>query len=529
MKASDIIVQSLVAEGVTHVFGVPGEENLDLLESLRTSSITFIPTRHEAAAGFMAATIGRLTGNPGVALSTLGPGATNLVTAVAYAQLGGMPTLFITGQKPIKNSKQGHFQIIDTVNMMKPLTKLTKQIVSANLVGSSVAHALKLARDERPGAVHLELPEDVAAETTSLVTPPTPVSPRRAIAEPKAIQTVVEMLKKAKTPLLVIGAGANRKRVGNMLNRLIDQTGIPFCATQMGKGVVSEARPEYLGTTALSAGDYIHQEIAKADLIINIGHDTIEKPPYLPTQAKIVHLNFSPATPDTTYHADYEVIGDIANAIWQITEALVDHPNWDLSVYEPVKNRADSSMSKDTLSPYRIITELRQVLGDDDIVALDNGMYKLYFARHYETRLPNTLLLDNALATMGAGLPSAIAAKLINPAKKVVAVVGDGGFLMSSAELETARRLGIDLTILLLRDNGYGMISWKQQAMNLPNFGLNFDNPDFVAYAASFGAEGYAIDSVEDLTSSLQTALSKPGVHLLDIPIDYTDNQNLKG
>lgn len=529
--ATDVFVSTLVSEGVEYIFGVPGEENLAFLESVRQSSLKFIATRHEQAAGFMAATVGRLTGNPGVCLSTLGPGATNLMTAVAYAQLGAMPTLFITGQKPIKSSKQGHFQIINTVEMMRPLTKLSRQLIEANLVAPSVKEAIKLAREERPGAVHLELPEDIASErltTTPSLTPAT--HPRRPIAEAKAILSAITMIQNAHHPLLLIGAGANRKRSSATITAFIEKTKIPFFTTQMGKGVVSEDHPQYLGTAALSGGDYIHDVVARADLIINVGHDTIEKPPFLMdfnSRQQVIHLNFSSAIPDLIYEPQLEVVGDIANAVWQITQGLNIPPHWDFSVFASIKKDLHADLSENPFSPYHLIEDLRACLGKDDIVTLDNGMYKLWFARHYMTYSPNTLLLDNALATMGAGLPSAMAAKLLNPKKKVVAVCGDGGFMMNSQELETAKRLGLDLVVLVLVDESYGMIAWKQKSMHLPSFGLDFTNPDFVKYAQAYGVGGHKLDDSHSLQSVLSTAFSQGGIHLIEVPIDYSDNKYL--
>lgn len=532
ITAADIFVATLVKEGVEYVFGVPGEENLAFLDSLRRSPIKFVPTRHEQSAGFMAATIGRLTGNPGVCLSTLGPGATNLVTSVAYAQLGAMPALFITGQKPIKSSKQGQFQIINTVEMMRPLTKFTKQLIDAKLVASTVQEAFKIAREERPGAVHLELPEDIASDVldnSPLKNPST--TPRRPIAENKAISQAITMIEQAKHPLLLIGAGANRKRVSKMLELLITKTKIPFFTTQMGKGVISERHSQYLGTAALSSSDHIHDVIKQADLIINIGHDIVEKPPFLmdPTgKQQVIHLNFTSAVLDLIYHPDLEVIGDIANAIWQISEGITPQSSWDFSPYTPSQPLIEQNLSsKNSSSPLHILSSIRAVLADDDILTLDNGMYKLWFARHYPTYLPNTLLLDNALATMGAGLPSAIAAKLINPDKKVLAVCGDGGFMMNSQELETAKRLNLDLVVIVLNDNKYGMISWKQAHMGLPDFGLSFNNPDFVKYAASYGVIGHLIKKDNSLGKTIDSAFQAGGVHLIEVDIDYSDNKYL--
>ncbi len=532
MKASDLFVKCLENEGVEYIFGVPGEENLDLVESLRTSNIKLIVTRHEQVAGFMAANFGRLTGKAGVCLSTLGPGATNFVTSSAYANLGAMPVIFITGQKPIKHSKQGHFQIIDTVEIMRPVTKLSKQIITGNSIAGTVREAFRLAEEERPGAIHLVLPEDIAVEETN-VKPFSRNKIRRPIAEAKAILQAVELIKSAKSPLLLIGAGANRKLTSKMLSEFIEKTKIPFFNTQMGKGVVDERNPFYLGTAALSSGDFLHCAIEKADLIINIGHDVVEKPPFIMTQSdkrKVIHINFFSANVDNIYFPDLEVVGDIANAIWQIKESLEPQKHWDFSYYMKIKQKIEDHIRRDEDSsnfpiiPQKIVKTVREIMPDDGIVALDNGMYKLWFARNYKAYLPNTLLLDNALATMGAGLPSSMMAKMIYPDKKVLCVAGDGGFMMNSQDLETAIRLKLDLVILILNDSGYGMIKWKQEGMDFENFGLDFGNPDFVKYAESYGAKGYRVNSSDNLKELLNQTLNSKGIHIIDCPIDYSEN-----
>lgn len=535
MKASDLFVKALENEGVEYIFAIPGEENLDMLESLRNSSIKLIITRHEQAAGFMAATYGRLTGKAGVCMSTLGPGATNFVTATAYAQLAGMPMMMVTGQKPIKKSKQGEFQIVQIVDMMQPLTKFTKQIVNGNTIPSLIRKCFKLSEEERPGAVHLEFPEDIAAEETD-----TPimkaVKSRRAVAEDKAIDQAVNMIKEAKHPLLLIGAGANRKLTSKMLTEFVDKLGIPFVDTQMGKGVIDERHDGFLGTAALSANDYVHCAIDKADLIINIGHDSIEKPPFIMRDSdsrKVIHINFFSAMVDEVYFPDHEVVGDIANAIWRIKESLSMQSHWDFDLFKKVKNEVEMVTTRDMdhdghpLKPQRIISDLRELMGDEDIITLDNGMYKIWFARHYKAHSRNTLLLDNALATMGAGLPSAIAAKLIHPEKKVISVSGDGGFMMNSQELETAVRLNLDLVVIVLNDNAYGMIKWKQEGMGFPDFGLDYTNPDFVKYAESFGAKGHRVNKASDLKLVVSKAFKEGGVHVIDLPIDYSDNHQM--
>jgi len=534
MNASELFVRSLEAEGVKYIFGVPGEENLHFLEAVRKSSITMVTTRHEQSAAFMAATFGRLTGKTGVALSTLGPGATNFVTASAYAQLGGMPMLMITGQKPIRKSKQGAFQVINTVELMKPVTKFTKQIINGDSVSAAVREAFRQAEEERPGAVHLEFPEDVATDETD-AEPFEVKRVRRPIAEGKAIAEAVRMIEAAKRPLLLIGAGANRKITAKMLREFVDTTGIPFFNTQMGKGVIDERHPLFIGTAALSAGGYIHCAVDAADLIINIGHDVVEKPPFIMKRGgqQVIHLNFCSARVDQIYFPQLEVIGDIANAIWQIKEQLKPQSHWDFAPMLRAREKLLAHIAEtdqDTafpIKPQRVVRLVRDALPSDGIVCLDNGMYKLWFARHYQAHAPNTLLLDNALATMGAGLPSAMAAAMLYPERKIMAICGDGGFMMNSQELETAVRLGLHLVIVILNDNGYGMIQWKQAGMNLPDFGLNFKNPDFVKYAEAYGAQGVRAERTEDVPGILENALNTPGVHLIELPVDYSENDRV--
>ncbi len=534
MKASDLFVKALENEGVQFIFGIPGEENLDLLDSLSRSSIKLILTRHEQAAGFMAATYGRLTGKAGVCLSTLGPGATNLVTAAAYAQLGGMPMLMVTGQKPIKRSKQGQFQIIDVVDMMKPITKYTSQIASGNNIPSRVREAFRLAEEERPGATHLELPEDIAAEETD-ATPIQVSFVRRPTVEAKALQHAVDLLSAAQHPLLVIGAGANRKRTAKMLRAFVERQGIPFITSQMGKGVVDEKHPYFLGNAALSAHDFIHRAIEQADVIINVGHDVVEKPPFFMRRnaLKVIHVNFNSAAVDPVYFPQAELVGDIANTIWQLNEQLKPQTGWDFTGFRKACEAMQAHLAEGTddprfpVYPQRLVAGVRQVMPDDGIIALDNGMYKIWFARNYPAHCPNTVLLDNALASMGAGLPSAMAAKMVFPDRQVMAICGDGGFMMNSQELETAMRLGLDLVVLILNDSAYGMIKWKQANMNFADFGLDFKNPCFCKYAESYGAKGHRLEQTSDLVPLMQKCLDAGGVHLIDVPVDYSDNDRI--
>ncbi|GAC31777.1 acetolactate synthase large subunit [Paraglaciecola polaris] len=534
MKASDLFVKALEAEGVEYIFGIPGEENLDLLESLRDSDIKLILTRHEQGAGFMAATYGRLTGKVGVCLSTLGPGATNLVTPGAYAQLGAMPMLMITGQKPVKTSKQGRFQVIDVVDMMRSITKYTTQVVSGDRIPSVVREAFRLAHEERPGATHIELPEDIAAETTQAQLLKPSIS-RRPIAEYKAINKAIEMIEGARSPLLLIGAAANRKLTSKMLKEFVEKTGIPYVTTQMGKGVLDESHELFMGNTALSSGDFVHRIIDSSDLIINVGHDVVEKPPFFMKHGgrEVIHINFETAAVDPVYFPQLEVVGDIANSIWQIKEKIQQQSAWEFSFFKKahqafLEHKAESENDdRFPVLPERFVRDIREAMPKDGIVTLDNGVYKIWFARNYPAALTNTLLLDNALASMGAGLPSAMAAKMVHPDKPVLTVCGDGGFMMNSQELETAVRLKLHIVVIILRDDAYGMIKWKQANMQFANYGLDYGNPDFVKYAESYGAKGWRIEAADEILPLVKACLADPGVHVIDVPVDYSLNDKM--
>ena len=534
MKTTDLFIKALENEGVEKIYGIPGEENLDFIDSLKDSPIELVLTRHEQAAGFMAATYGRLTGKPGVCLSTLGPGATNFVTAAAYAQLGAMPMIMLAGQKPIRKSKQGRFQIVDVVSLMKPITKYSEQIVDGNNVPAMTRDAFRMTKEERPGAAYLELPEDIAAEETD-ATIFDVVEHRRPDADQSAIDKAVSMIEAAENPLILIGAGANRKRTSAALAKLIDSSGMYFFNTQMGKGVVDERHKQFIGTAALSSNDFLHCAIERADLIINVGHDVIEKPPFFMEKGgkKVIHINYFAAHIDDVYFPQLNVVGDISNAITRISNQLEMDPSRDFSYFERVKVEVETHLSKYfkderfPILPQRLVNLLRQKLDDEDIVTLDNGVYKIWFARNYKCHAPNTLLLDNALATMGAGLPSAMAAKELYPNKKVVSISGDGGFMMNSQELETAVRMELDLVVIILNDSAYGMIKWKQEGEGFENYGLDFNNPDFVQYANSFGAKGYRPESLSEFDEILDTALNSKGVHLIDLPVDYSMNHSI--
>lgn len=536
-KASDLFIRCLEEEDCEYIFGIPGEENLDFLDSLsRSQTIKLILTRHEQGAGFMAAVYGRLTGKTGVCISTLGPGATNFTTSAAYAQLGGMPVLMITGQKPVKSSKQGRFQILNVVEMMRPITKYATQIVAGDNIPSRVREAYRIAEEEKPGATHIELPEDIAHEETQ-AKPLQRSTVRRPTAEEKSIASALEKIHAARSPILVIGAGGNRKMTSKMLSQLIEKTGIPFVTTQLGKGVVDERHPLFMGCAALSAQDYVHRAIEAADLIINVGHDVIEKPPFFMEQdgTEVIHISYNSAEVDPVYFPQTEVVGDIGNAIWQICNGIKSQSEggWDFSRMMAIKVHGDAQIAEGQddlrfpIYPQHLVGQIRRAVPSDGVICLDNGVYKIWFARNYPAHKPNTVLLDNALATMGAGLPSAMAARLVHQDKKVLAICGDGGFMMNSQELETAVRLKMDIAVLILNDSSYGMIRWKQANMGFSDWGLEYGNPDFVKYAESYGAIGHRVTAADDLPRILQTALNEPGVHVIDCPVDYSENDQI--
>jgi acetolactate synthase-1/2/3 large subunit len=531
MKGAELLVCALENEGVDRIFGVPGEENLDVVESLRSSKIKLILTRHEQAAAFMAATHGRLTGKPGVCLATLGPGALNLSTGAAYALLGAMPMVMITGQKGILSRKQARFQVVDVVATMAPLTKMARQLVSPATIPATVREAFRVAQEERPGPVHLELPEDIAREESAAI-PLVKLHPIEIpVAHPEALLRAAKMIREAARPLVMFGAAASRPHLADALSDFVRRVQIPFFNTQMGKGAVAGESELYMGTAALSAHDYVHQAVDEADLIISIGHDTVEKPPFLmgPNGPTVLHIGYLPATVEEVFFPQAEVVGDVGRSLGFLADFLEGAvPN--ASALLPLREEILAHLTdraterRFPLTPQRIVNDVRQVVPEDGIVCLDNGMYKIWFARNYRTRVANTLLLDNALATMGAGLASAMMAALLYPKRRVLAVCGDGGFMMNSHEMETAVRLRLNLVVLIIEDNAFGMIRWKQAVDGFPDYGMTFGNPDFVAYAKAYGANGGRVESADGLAPALEAAFQQGGVHIVSVPVDYSEN-----
>ena len=533
-KGSELLVAALENEGVERIFGVPGEENLAVVEALRRSKIKLVLTRHEQAAAFMAATYGRLTGKPGVCLSTLGPGALNFCTGAAHALLGAMPMILLTGQKGILHSKQARFQLVDVVASMTPLTKMARQIVSAQTIPTLVREAFRVAQQERPGPVHLELPEDIAAETVSDLGPVAAHPIEIPVAPTTALDRAAAMILEAKRPLIMVGAAASRPRLSAPLSEFVGRVCIPFFNTQMGKGAVTGCSHLYMGTAALSERDYVHRAIDQADLILSIGHDTVEKPPFImgPDGPKVIHVGYIPATVEEVFFPHAEVIGDVGPSLSPLADRL-DGELANASALLPLRDEILARLvdrateSRYPLTPQRIIHDVRQVMPENGIVCLDNGMFKIWFARNYRTHVANTLLLDNALATMGAGLPAAMVAAIVHPETRVLAVCGDGGFMMNSQEMETATRLKLNLVVLVLQDDAYGMIRWKQQTDGFADWGLTFGNPDFVAYASAYGAGGLRVASADGLAPALDTAFQAGGVQLVAVPVDYSENMRV--
>jgi acetolactate synthase-1/2/3 large subunit len=534
MKGSDLLVAALENEGVEQIFGVPGEENLDVVESLRRSRIKLIVTRHEQAAAFMAATHGRLTGKPGVCLATLGPGALNLTTGAAFALLGAMPMVMITGQKGILSHKQALFQVVDVVSTMAPLTKMARQIVSAATIPSIVREAFRLAQQERLGPVHLELPEDIAHEAALDVPLVMPHPIEIPVAQDAALDRATNLILQAERPLVMLGAAASRPKLADALSQFVRRLRIPFFNTQMGKGAVAGGSNLYMGTAALSERDYVHQAVDCADLIIAIGHDTVEKPPFImgPKGPKVLHVSYLPATVEKVYFPNAEVVGDVGPSLTLLADRLEGKLKNSgallplrSSILARITERAEES--RYPLTPQRIVHDVRHVMPDDGIVCLDNGMYKIWFARNYRTQVANTLLLDNALATMGAGLPAGIMSALLYPQRRVLAICGDGGFMMNAQELETAVRLRLNLVVLVLQDDAYGMIRWKQAIDGFADFGMTFGNPDFVAFARAHQAGGARVEAAEGLVPALERAFQEGGVQLVAVPIDYSENKRV--
>ncbi len=541
MKASDLFVRCLEEEGVTHIFGVPGEENADVMISLNDSPIEFVLCRHEQGAAFIADTYGRLTGKSGLCLATLGPGATNLITGVADANMDRSPMIVLTGQADTRRMHKESHQHMDVVAMFKPVTKWAQTVHHPENIPEIVRKAFKVAEAEKPGAVLIELPEDLAVEQVE-GKPLTPTKTRRAGADHKAVAQAVEIIAAAKNPIILAGNGAVRKRAAAQLQRLAKLAGIGVVNTFMGKGAVPRGDEHCLFTMGLQGRDYINLALDDCDVVIAVGYDLVEYAPAFwnrGMEKKIVHIDFTPAEVDTAYPVAVEVVADVADALWQICEKLGEDHQSKLPLFD-IKDRAklrahileDFAMEKDDQSfpvkPQKVLWDVREFLGPEDILLSDVGAHKMWIARYYQCDEPNTCLISNGFCTMGFALPGAIGAKYARPDSKVLAICGDAGFLMNVQDLETAVRLKKNIVVMIWIDGEYGLIKWKQQnSFDGEHSELAFTNPDFELLAQSFGMWGKTLDGPGQIPAALEEAFSQDGPALIGVPIDYGENRKM--
>ena len=541
MKASDLFVRCLEAEGVERIFGVPGEENADLMISLQDSPIEFILCRHEQAAAFMADAYGRLTGKPGVCLATLGPGATNLVTGIADANMDRAPVVAIIGQGSTARLHKESHQNMDAIAMFQPISKWSRSIGNAGTIPEIIRKAFKLAQAEKPGATIIELPEDIAKEQVALEPMPV-ITTRRPAADHKAIARAIEVIGAAENALILAGNGAIRKRAAQQLRRLANKTGIGVVNTFMGKGAVSLDDPHCLYTIGMQGKDHIIAAFHKADTIITIGYDLVEYAPSFWNKGKtkqIIHIDFEPAEIDRDYPVAVDITADIADALWHLNEGLNARfedrlPLFDIKDHAALRDtiHADLWAEENDLSfpmkPQRILTDVRKALSPGDILLSDVGAHKMWIARYYQCHEPNGCLISNGFCTMGFALPGAMGATFAHPDRRVVAICGDAGFLMNVQDLETLARYDADIVCIVWADGGYGLIEWKQSnQFDGRHSDLAFNNPDFELLAKSFGIWGREVHAAEDFAPALDEALAHKGPALLAVKVDYEENRKL--
>ena len=532
MKAAELIVKCLENEGVEYIFGVPGEENMELLDALLGSSIRFVMTRHEQGAAFMADVYGRLTGKAGVCLSTLGPGATNLITGVADANLDRAPLVALTAQADHDRMHKESHQHLDIVTLFRPVTKWNTSLPIADIIPEAFRTAFKLAQSEKPGATHIEIPEDVARmETEGL--PLLVQWPHPGGAAPEQIETTARIISEAVRPVILAGNGVIRGNASEALLMFAEKLNIPVATTFMAKGVIPGTHPLACGAIGMQALDYVNRVFLEADVVIAIGYDVVEYSPrsWNPGHdKKIVHVDMALSEVDAAYIVNVGVVGDIASSLKALaqvaTPCSTPHgANFRQMLHDELEQgRRDTSFP---LTPQRILADLRSVLADDDIVISDVGAHKVWLARLFPCHQPNTCIISNGFAAMGMAVPGAVAAKLVHPQRRVVAVTGDGGFLMNSQELETAARLETPFVVLVFNDQSYGLIRWKQmQQFGRPAF-VDFKNPDLVKYAESFGGNGCRIGSADELAPALRAALNSNKLTVIDCPVAASENLRL--
>ena len=549
--AADLLVECLEAEGCEWVFSVPGEETLDVLDALsRTDSITHVTTRHEQGAAFMADVYGRLTCRAAVAMSTLGPGATNLVTGVADAYLDRAPMVALTGQASSdKLHKEAH-QVVDIVRMLGPVTKWNTRIQHADAIPEIVSKAFRLAQLEKPGPTHIELPEDLAGSPLDENSRARPLKPTKAyFPEPtaEAIDHAARLLAGSNRPIILAGNGVLRRHASDELRALAKGLHVPVAVTFMGKGAIDDHSHLSLMAVGLQARDHVMSGFDRADLVVSVGYDLVE---YSPSRwnpdwdKRIIHIDTQPAEVDAAYRPEIELIGDIEGSLRRLLEAVLPqgiggrdasarHHSREILVHADLRTALLEDLTSGAIddgwpiTPQRAVADLRRALGPHDIVVSDVGAHKVWIARLFQAYEPNTVIISNGFAAMGISLPGAISAKLVHPDRKVVALCGDGGFLMNSQELETARRIGANVTVVVWRDDGYGLIDWKQRNEYGRPYAVEFGNPDFVDYARSFGLAGFRANSAAELYPTLMRALEHDGPTLVEVPIDYRENLRL--
>jgi len=539
MNTAQLLVACLEAEGIEYIFGVPGEENADFMMALEQSdSIRFILTRHEQGAAFMAEAYGRLTGNPAACLGTLGPGATNLITGVADANMDHAPMLVLTGQGATTRLHKESHQIMDVVSMFKPVTKWATSIRHPSAVPEIVRKAVRLARSEKPGACHIELPEDVARLETD-AQPMQPRRYRRPVAVPEQIEAAFTMLRAAKHPVILVGNGCVRHDASRELRRFCEVTGIGVINTFMAKGCVDADADYCLYTIGLQARDVVSCALDAADLVITLGYDMVEYHPHLWNangNKRIIHIDFQPAEIDEHYHPELELVGDLSHTLASINanieqlgpvERNLDqqHKTRQRMRQELVQYAADET--EHLIRPQKVLADVRKVMGREDILLSDVGAHKMWIARQYQCHEPNTCLIPNGFCSMGFALPGAIGASLVYPERQILAVCGDAGFMMNVQEMETAKRLNSNIVVMVWEDNAYGLIAWKQQNQFGHHTDLSFGNPQWMLLAKAFGWHGHRVENSGDLQATLKSAFSEPGPSLIVIPIDYGENMKL--
>lgn len=530
MRAAELFVKCLENEGVEYIFGIPGEENLDVMDALLGSRIKFITTRHEQGAAFMADVYGRLTGKAGVCLATLGPGATNLVTGFADANMDRAPIVGIAGQGATTRMHKESHQVLDLVNLFEPISKYSTQIRAPEIVPEVVRKAFKDAQAEKPGGSFVDFPENIAGTAVQGKSPLKVQSPKPPVAPQPKLKQAADLISKAKYPLVMAGNGVIRGRACDNLLRFAERLRVPAATTFMAKGAIAFSHELSLGTVGLQSRDYVACGFDRADVVVCVGYDMVEYHPHLwhPNKdKKIIHVDMSAAEVDEHYIVECGVIGDIGASLDAIAALAAPHEddyagNLRQTIVDELGAHAQDT--EFPIKPQKIIWDLRQALASEDVVICDVGAHKMWMARMYQAERPNTCIISNGFASMGIGVPGAIAAKLVNPDLTALSVTGDAGFMMNSQEIETALRIGAPIVILIWTDCQYGLIKWHQ----LRHFGreshIDFTNPDFVKYAESFGAKGYKINSADELVPTIKQAITDDTVVVIDCPVDYSEN-----